>query len=428
MPPLRTLLLRILLVAATLAPRLAANTPTADTELLLQWTPAIAEAIQTSTASPCLASRNLAIIYTAGFDAINAVDPAYEDYLDNVAAPEGIDATAAGVAAIAYSAEVFFPSQRAAFARLRTQQFDQLRVTRSEARLSASIDFGQEVARRLITERADDGSTSGQTYYPKEEIGKWKRTPPRHRPPELSYWANTRPFVLESASQFRLPPPPALDSPAYAQALEEVRSLGAKESANRTADQTEIAQFWSCFSYTSTPAGHWYEIATKLAREERLSLLESARLLALINLAMADAGIACWDTKYHYEFWRPVHAVRAASNDGNPATIPDENWISLLEAPPHPEYASGHGAFSGAGAKVMELFFDAEDGYPFTTTSSALPGVVRRYASFAECADEICLSRVYGGIHFRFSNDLGRQLGEQIAEHVFANALRPLPR
>ena len=148
--------------------------------------------------------------------------------------------------------------------------------------------------------------------------------------------------------------------------------------------------------------------------------------MALACIAMADAGIACWDTKYHYESWRPIQAIRGADLDGNPETESDQNWNSLLEAPPHPEYVSGHGAFSGAGAKIMELFFDASEGYAFSVTSSSLPSVTRYFESFDECAEEICRSRLYGGIHFRYSNDRGRQLGEQVAEFIFDSQLRPL--
>jgi hypothetical protein len=215
----------------------------------------------------------------------------------------------------------------------------------------------------------------------------------------------------------------------YDQSLSDIAhqgEIGAVDSQTRTPEQTQIAQFWSCFSYTSTPAGHWYEIATKTAREKGLSLIETARLLALANIAMADAGIACWDTKYYYESWRPIQAIQGADKDGNPSTEHDTKWDSLLEAPPHPEYVSGHGAFSGAGGKVVELFFDAASGYSFSTTSSALPGVVRKFDSFAACVAEICDSRLYGGIHFRYSNDLGRELGEQVAAFVFASQLQPL--
>ncbi len=403
-----------------------AQSQTEQREFILQWSPQIVAAIQSSTASPCLASRNLAIIHIAAFDAVNAIHPEYESFAFKGRPVSDINPTIAAIAAIAFGAERLFPTHRASFNSLRNQQFSALEKTTNKDTWSRSKRFGESVAKLIIDQRGDDGSTSNLTYIPKDAIGKWKRTPPRFRPPELSYWANTRPFAIESASQFRVPPPPNLETQEYAKALQEVQEIGAADSTTRTPEQTEIAQFWSCFSYTSTPAGHWYEIATSTARDKELSLIETARLLALANIAMADAGIACWDTKYYYESWRPIQAIQGADKDGNPSTELDTRWDSLLEAPPHPEYVSGHGAFSGAGGKIVELFFDAASGYSFSTTSSALPGVVRKFDSFADCVEEICDSRLYGGIHFRYSNDLGRKLGEQVAAFVFATQLQPL--
>lgn len=402
------------------------QTKSEESEYVLQWTPKIVAAIQSSTASPCLASRNLAIIYIAAFDAVNAVHPEYESFAYKETPQTNIDPTTAAIAAITFSAEILFPTHRGSFRTLSNQQHSYLKSKLNKDIWMRSKAFGESAAKVIIDQRANDGSTSSITYIPKDEIGKWKRTAPHFRPPELSYWQNTRPFAIEHASQFRLPPPPSLDSDRYTQALKEVREIGSIESNSRTDDQTEIAEFWSCFSYTSTPAGHWYEIATRLARNENLSLIETTRLLALANIAMADAGIACWDTKYYYESWRPIQAIHAADQDGNPNTKLDPYWDSLLESPPHPEYVSGHAAFSGAGSKTLELYFNAQEGYSFSTTSSSLPGVTRQFDSFAACTDEICLSRLYGGIHFRYSNDLGRTLGEQTATFVFESQLRPL--
>lgn len=398
-----------------------------EAEPVLAWTPSLCEAIQTSTAAPCLASRNLAIIYTAAFEAANATDPKYTSYFEAAPLVEGnIDPIIASISALNLAAKSLFPSQKGNFSQLYQSQMAELNKQTAKADWSSSVQFGEAIAKRMLAERSGDGSTSGQTYYPKDEIGKWKRTPPSYRPPELSYWSRTRPFALESSDQFRLPPPYPLDSPEYANELAMVQELGAKNSSTRTEDQTEIARFWSCFSYTSTPAGHWFEIATRTARDEKYDLIDSLRLLALINLSMADAGIACWDTKYFYESWRPIQAIHQADQDGNPRTTADPTWTSLLEAPPHPEYTSGHGAFSGAGGRIMETFFEKSGPYSFSTTSSSLPGVKRSYSSISECTEEICYSRLYGGIHFQYSNLRGRDLGEQVADYVFSHFLKPI--
>jgi hypothetical protein len=307
-----------------------------QSEFILQWSPRIVAAIQSSTASLCLASRNLAIIDIAAFDAVNALNPKYESFALKDAPSGRIDPTLAAISAIAYGAEKLFPTHRGSFRALRKQQYSYPGSSIEEDVAKRSKEFGEQVAQLIIDQRSDDGSTSNLTYIPKDEIGKWKRTPP-----------------------------PSLDSKPYTIALDEVREIGSIDSTSRTADQTEIAEFWSCFSYTSTPAGHWYEIATNLSRENDLHLIETTRLLALASIAMADAGIACWDTKYTYESWRPIQAIHAADKDGNPGTEPDPTWDSLLEAPPHPEYVSGHGAFSGAGSMMLELYFDAKEGYSF---------------------------------------------------------------
>ncbi len=399
----------------------------AKTEMLFEWTPALSNAIQTSTAAPCLASRNLAIIYTAAFEAANAPELKYSSYFQQAPTCDAkTDPAIASIAALNLAAKTLFPSQKGIFSQLYQKQMEELKKQTAKAAWTPSIRFGESMAKKMLAERSGDGSTSGQTYFPKDEIGKWKRTPPSYRPPELSYWSRTRPFGLLKVDQFRQPPPYPLNSPEYAKEFAKVRELGAKNSTTRTEDQTEIAYFWSCFSYTSTPAGHWFEIATRAARDESLDLLDSLRLLAILNLSMADAGIACWDTKYFYESWRPIQAIHLADQDGNPETIGDPGWDSLLEAPPHPEYTSGHGAFSGAGGRIMEIFFEKNGPYSFTTTSSSLPGVKRSYSSISQCTEEICYSRLYGGIHFQYSNLRGRDLGEQVADYLFSKLLKPL--
>ena len=199
-----------------------------------------------------------------------------------------------------------------------------------------------------------------------------------------------------------------------------MRRLGGAESESRTVEQTLIARFWSDFSYTCTPPGHWNGIALDLARQRQLPLAETARLFALLNVAMADAGIAAWDAKYHYNSWRPITAIQRADEDGNPATQPDSQWKSFLPSPPHPEYVSGHAAFSGAAAQILASYLGG-DRVSFTATSDDVIGEVRRFNSLRACAEEIAQSRVYGGIHFSFSGKDGLELGRKVAEFAEAN-------
>jgi hypothetical protein len=221
-----------------------------------------------------------------------------------------------------------------------------------------------------------------------------------------------------------------LQSRRYAEDFNQVKELGSANSTTRTADQAETARFWADFSYTATPPGHWNEIAAKVAVARNLSLIESARLFALLNITLADAAIVCWESKYVYDFWRPITAIRMADDDDNPATVADPNWNSLLNAPPFPEYTSGHSTFSQAAAVVLANFFRSDE-ISFTVGNDTLPGVARSYPNFSAAADESGMSRIYGGIHFFSANRDGKACGAALANYVtrfFLQASSDLPK
>lgn len=270
--------------------------------------------------------------------------------------------------------------------------------------------------------RSSDGATRQFPYIPKTEPGQWRRTPPFFRPPLDPQWRYVRLFGVADRERFVAPPPPPLDSAAYRDAFNEVKAIGGKESKVRTADQGEIAVFWSDFSYTAMPPGHWHEIAADILLERTLTLPETARLFALLSIAQADAAIVCWETKYRYNTWRPVTAIRNAATDGNPETEADSKWDHFLNSPPFPEYTSGHSTFSKASAVVLSRYFGT-DKVSFTARSDSLPGKVRKFESFSACADEVGMSRIYGGIHFQFGNVEGKRCGEMIGEYVSTNLL-----
>jgi hypothetical protein len=223
------------------------------------------------------------------------------------------------------------------------------------------------------------------------------------------------PFALDSGDQFRPAGPPDLGSAEYEAALEEVQRLGSATSTDRTADQTETALFWADGRGSYTPPGHWNQIAAGVAEQEGLGALASARMLAELNVALADTAIAAWDAKYAYDAWRPITAIRLADADGNPATTADPGWSPLLATPNHPEYVSGHAAFSDAAAEVLTASFGD---LAFSATSVTLPGVTRHFDSFADAAAEAGRSRTFGGIHFEFSNQDGMSMGRAIADWV----------
>jgi len=367
---------------------------------ILEWNEVFIRCVQKEMPSPCLAVRNLAMLHLAMHLAVTR---------SQAAGLRESDIAAAADAAGDEVCRCFFPAQ--------TAEFDALLAGQPKAEDVAAQAAARQDARTLLAAHANDGASTQVAYVPNNKPGQWRRTEPRLRPPEMPHWGMTKPFLMEAGSQFRPEPPPALESPEYAREVEEVRRLGGKSSTERTEEQTLIAKFWSDFSYTSTPPGHWNNIARDVARRRHLSLAETARFFALLNVAMADTGIAVWETKYHFNFWRPITAIRRADEDGNSATAGDPQWLSLLPSPPHPEYVSGHAGFSGAAARILAEQFGS-DAVEFEASSDSLPGVVRRFQSFQACAEEIARSRVYGGIHYGVSGSVGLALGHKVAEHT----------
>jgi membrane-associated phospholipid phosphatase len=225
-------------------------------------------------------------------------------------------------------------------------------------------------------------------------------------------------------AQFRPPPPPALSSDDYATAFNEVESLGRVDSTTRSADQTQIAFFWRDATGTSYAFGHWNKIAQGVSAERGLDLVADARLFAVLNIATADAIISCWDTKYTYNFWRPVTAIQFPGDSTlNPATPSDPTWTPLITTPNFPSYTSAHSTVSGAAAAVLTSLFGP--GYHFTVGSEGLPGVTRSFAGFDTAAAEAGQSRIYGGIHYQFDNQNGLASGHTLGRFVVGNFLLP---
>jgi membrane-associated phospholipid phosphatase len=276
------------------------------------------------------------------------------------------------------------------------------------------VALGHAVAEKVLAWRAADGQGRRVAYRPRLGPGLWQPTPPRYKPALLPQWPRLACFAMRSGDQFRPSAPPPLDSAEYEAAYREVEALGGIDSRVRTREQTQIARFWADGDGTVTPPGHWNRIAQGVSRDRRLTLEENARLFALLNVALADAGIACWDCKFKYEFWRPVQAIRES----------DPRWTPLLETPPFPAYSSGHSTFSGAAAAVLAMFFGT-DAVRFCSTSDDLPGVTRSYTSFSAAAAEAGQSRIYGGIHWQFDNVEGLHCGREVGEYVCKYFLRP---
>lgn len=380
------------------------------------------DAIRVDNSGPTLSSRNLAILHTSIFDAVNSIAPEHQAYRFQLpAAPEASMEAAAVGAAYEVTSRLYPGILARADSML--QQFREANA--SHPGLITGLQLGRDVAGLMLESRQSDGASIDVPYIPSSDPGMWRRTPPFFRPPVAPHWRYVEFFGLQQMAPFLPGPPPALSSTAYAAAYNEVKSLGAKTSPTRTAEQTEIARFWSDFSYTSMPPGHWHVIAISISRQRNDSLPQAARLFALLSIAQADAAIVCWEAKYRFNLWRPVTAIQRGNEDANLETEMDPAWDSLLAAPPFPSFSSGHSTFSAASGAVVRQFYGT-DQIAFTTVADGLPGITRSFTNITQCVDEIGMSRIYGGIHFSFDNIEGKKSGREIGEFVSANYLLPL--
>jgi hypothetical protein len=387
------------------------------------WNGVMLDAIRSGSTPPPVASRGLAIMHTAMFDAVNSVKRNYVPYHQRFATTATASREAAAAQAAHDVLSSLYPSQQATF---NTKLTDRLNAIAAGADKTAGIVLGQAAAQSMLTLRSNDNSKLVVPYTPGTGPGDWRPTPNAYAPALLPNWPQVTPWSLTSGSQFRDPVgPPSLTSAAYAAAFNEVKELGAVNSATRTADQTDIAKFWADGAGTATPPGHWNMIATGISANEGLSLEENARLFAQLNISMADAAIICWDQKYADEFWRPVTAIREADTDGNAATVQDTGWSPLLVTPPFPSYTSGHSTFSGAATTLLEHWFGIN--YGFSTSAEGYVVPDRTFASFTAAAEEAGMSRIYGGIHFSFDNQFGLTGGRALGTHVFATQLQAVP-
>jgi hypothetical protein len=395
--------------------------------------------------APTRASRALGIVQAAVFDAVNSIDRSYDPYLFEVNAPGDASITAAAAQAAHDTLVALFPDYQPTLdARLSTD----LAAVHSVLSRDEGILVGHIVAEGILAVRSNDGSEVAMPYTPGDQPGQWRPDPLHPAQQALgALWGQVTPFALTGAEQFHVPPPPALNSQAYTEAFYEVKAVGSATSTTRTAEQTEIGIFWGYDGSPglATPPRLYNQIAEVLAVQEHNSVIESARFFALINIAMADAGIACWDGKYDFSFWRPVTAIREAGTDGNAHTAADPNWSPLGApsdngggtnfTPPFPAYASGHATFGGALFRMMADFYGRDDiHFSFTSdefngvtvdqNGAVRPVVTRSFSSFSQAAEENGQSRIYLGIHWSFDKVQGIKQGADIADYIFHHLLR----
>ena len=381
-------------------------------DVVTDWNNAALDAIRAGNTSPPIASRSLAILHVSTYDAVNGIARTHDAYLLQSAVSSSASREAAASAAAHQALVNLFPASTSSFDALHAAI---LATIPNGPHKTAGIVWGELVANQILAARTNDGHDAIVPPPGGSGPGVWVPTPPAYLPYLLPQWGFVVPFAMASSSQFRPPGPPSLDSERYVADYEEVKELGAAVGSTRTEEQTEIALFWADGAGTETPPGHWNSIAQIIAAAQGNTLEENARLLALLNIAMADAAICAWDAKYTFDFWRPVTAIAFVE--------PELNWMSFIVTPPFPDYVSGHSTFSAAAATVLPLFYGTED-LPFTTGSDFLPGVYRSFATCFDAAEEAALSRIYGGIHFRSASEDGLQAGISIGQWTFTHYLR----
>jgi len=396
---------------------------------VLEWDAIMNDTVLAAGSSPWVTARAVAMVSGSVFDAVNGVNPRYKPLHVKPNAPGYASRRAAAIQASYAMLIKLYPAQTESLTAKRDASIAAL--TQSAKSIQAGVAWGQFVADKIWAWRLTDGfapapppfvGVLGMEGSP-AAVGVWRPTPLANATGAGPQFASMTPWVLRRASQFRLPPPLALASAEYATDYNEVKTMGAFDGSPRSADQSELALFWT----GSTPL-FWNRIASQIATGRSRSLLQNAHLFALLDVSMADAGIACWDGKYRYVFWRPITAIRGGDADGNAGTDPDPTWIPWLDffpsgTPAHPEYPSGHSTVSGSAAAVLAAEFGNDT--PFTVTSEARPGT-RAFPSFSAAVAEIADARVFGGIHFRTSCVRGNLLGQAVAGYVSTHAMRRL--
>lgn len=386
---------------------------TAWADVVTDWNVAAADIVFAAGMPPPPANRTLAIVQTAVYEAVNAITKRYpaDGVTLNSVPGTSIDAAVAAANRAALAALV--PSQRAAIDAAAQKALNAIADGPGK---TAGIALGEQAATTIVAMCADDGAAVPERYRPATTAGVYVPTVI----PAAPQWGQRRPWVMTTSDQFRPGPPPALSSDVWARDYNEIKAVGAKNSATRTAAQTDIARFWEATAPTI-----YYPLVRSVADAPGRDVTRNARLFAVAGEAMDDALIAVFEAKYHYGFWRPVTAIRNGETDGNDATERDAGWLPLIDTPMHPEYPCAHCIVSGAMGAVLVAEIGNGPSPTLRTRSPTAAGTERSWSNVDDFMAEVAVARIYDGVHYRNSTEVGTAMGKKIGALAAANALRP---
>jgi hypothetical protein len=388
--------------------------PMARADVVTDWNVKAGEIVVEARLGPPPANRVLAIVQTAVYEAVNAITKRYPAGGLKLEAAPGASVEAAVAAANRATLAQLVPAQQAA---IETAYQAALATVADGPAETTGITVGEQAAAAILALRIDDGASTVETYRPYTAAGVYVPTVI----PAVPQWPQRKPWLMTSPAQFRPGPPPALTSAVWARDYNEIKALGGKNSTHRTAEQTEIARFWEA---TLPPIYHGVvrSVATVPGRE----VTQNARLFMAVTQAMDDALIAVLDAKYHYNFWRPVTAIRNGDIDGNDATDRDPSWTPFIDTPMHPEYPCAHCIVSATVGTVLRAEIGTGPMPTLTTISVTAKGASRSWTTIDDFMQEVAEARICDGVHYRTSTEIGTAMGRQIGELAAARYLRPL--
>ena len=392
---------------------LLAGTTLVRADVITDWTQTAIDVMKAVNVAGNPWTRSMAMMHVSMSDSVNAVENRYARFTPDIAADPNASAEAAAAAAAREILMRQYPGQKARIDTAFTAMLE--RVPDSPAR-AAGIALGEKVAASVFADRQNDDTNVPDTYRPLTRPGVWVPT----TPPLFSQYATARPWGMKAANQFRPVPPPKLSSTLYARDYNETKEFGGLKSVKRTDAQSDAVRFWAQGNLFAA----WYQAAAQISARRGLGLAENARLFGLLSMGIANCYILDWDAKFHYQFWRPLTAIRNGDQDGNDATERDAGWLPLNATPMHPEYPSQAGINAGTARNILESVFGTGP-ESFAVTDVADARLQRRFDSLAQMAEEHKEVRIWGGIHFRNSLEVGESMGRKLADHLLANYLKP---